>query len=1567
MYVAGFERAPDLAGYNYWQAALPDNPSPADKIAFSNSFTSHPSFTGFYGSLTPNQFVQQIYINVLGRPGDSQGIGYWVGQISGGMSRAEFLTKFVEAALTIEVNSTNYPTLSLSELADAKARQDFLINKSNVGIYFANQLGTDSNLNPSTNVNDVNPSHPNSLVNDPAYKAGIAILNGVSDNHGTVLLANDIIDQAKTKSNPATPANEAADYINAHAPAVPVTPGLVKAYTTAIDNLEGSTGNDTFTGSIGDPITGDTLQGGDTANGGGGNDQVKVAIYGTGAVLTGINTTDIETISVKALTTANEGSTLDLSGTKGVTTLESFETDGAQLTFSDIQTVDTDIRIVDTNETHNFLYDLNAYHAAANANIVDLTLQEIRGAEINFGDKYEAVGQSEVSQINITSLVRPEHPVSPANDNLVTDLNVGGVEADRTTGLQTVIINGNANLKVVAPLNVNIWKVDAGALNANLWLDMSESNDGLVGVDDKVDQIFYTGANHVNNTTVPPTNPLFEPWNDHINFGTTNNAKQVNLGIGDDWVTTGTGVSSVDGGAGNDEIHTGALNDLVIGGDGNDTVIDAGADNRTTTTPINYWLGGNKFDLGDGNDTLLVSGDAKNTVLGGAGNDVININGIGVQNVDLGAVGDLAGNHNELTITRRGDIDAVTTIRGGAGVDTVVIDTLERDQAGVLISTDHRLNTDLGAGNDSITLRADDIENDDIVLGGTGTDTMVFTNHDGQSVPGLIQQSETHQTKGFEVFDLRDENIYFNLTDELVASAEGGTVTVKTDTLDADNHPLTTGTQTVDITALDAPGSFFRLNGGVHQDIVVADDDTVNSFNTLRYDDAVLSANSTEDTLRIVDGATVRYGDLRNVTGLEVIELAASRNDAQTWRIELNSTIINQTTSTADFLIRVDSEVPAGSSVYVTVDPVLLATASSNVRIIRNSNVLVYVNGSLVTEPQFTSIITPNKLIDFNLNYGLSVETALDFTTNADHLVGTNSNDLFTADSLDQLQSGDSAFGYGGTDTLQLNFAVANPNESLFDQFGGGVTLNSIEHIEFNTGNNVMMNGIGYEGVTRLDTDQGNDTLQDMELGVYYDLGAGNDYIGLEDYHYGNRQNPIVTTVDGGLGLDMVHVGHDGEDSHSEVDIKNVEYVTDDEANDHDSVRILQAGSQAVAGLVVLNNIETINGSAGNDNILAGSDNGPIFLDAHAGDDTVVVGSSGVTHVNTPWYDIVPAQGVNIHSPNNTEVWGGAGQDTITVYANSYALVHGDDGSSSVGQNDTITVTAPHADVFGNGGDDTISVFANNGIVSGQDGNDTITLRTTGANAQVTVNGGIGNDTITVTSDSDDHVTIIGGAGNDTITITDSVGIDTLEFGNISYNALQGKVDNQGFDTITGFNWEAPVPGDPAPVNQDKMDFSAFLGENVFDGHLGFHAVPFQPFVANGNAVSLNSTWTHGTTVVANNFTGGTFHGTVYDGDSLVVLSGVNQTLTANDFSVNLAGTIQLNDNARAVVVLGTDQQGPASGIDHFDIYYVQDIDTGTAGQTWAVDKVATVDSLTLVGVNTVFSNLSNNYDVLVG
>ena len=107
------------------------------------------------------------------------------------MTRAEFLTAFVETALIIDVNSTNYPNLTPAQLEVAQQRQDFLANKANVGIYFATELGTDSNLSPTTDANSLA-----SLNQDPAYVAAQAILNGVTNDPATAIAANDLIDDA---------------------------------------------------------------------------------------------------------------------------------------------------------------------------------------------------------------------------------------------------------------------------------------------------------------------------------------------------------------------------------------------------------------------------------------------------------------------------------------------------------------------------------------------------------------------------------------------------------------------------------------------------------------------------------------------------------------------------------------------------------------------------------------------------------------------------------------------------------------------------------------------------------------------------------------------------------------------------------------------------------------------------------------------------------------------------------------------------------------------------------------------------------------------------------------------------------------------------------------------------------------------------------------------------------------------------------------------------------------------------------------------------------------------------
>lgn len=96
MYQAAFNRAPDVAGLGYWITAM-DNGQPLLWVA--SNFIASPEFTATYGSLNSMNFVAQMYLNVLHRPGEPAGAQWWQGEIDQGlMTRAQVLQGFSESA-----------------------------------------------------------------------------------------------------------------------------------------------------------------------------------------------------------------------------------------------------------------------------------------------------------------------------------------------------------------------------------------------------------------------------------------------------------------------------------------------------------------------------------------------------------------------------------------------------------------------------------------------------------------------------------------------------------------------------------------------------------------------------------------------------------------------------------------------------------------------------------------------------------------------------------------------------------------------------------------------------------------------------------------------------------------------------------------------------------------------------------------------------------------------------------------------------------------------------------------------------------------------------------------------------------------------------------------------------------------------------------------------------------------------------------------------------------------------------------------------------------------------------
>jgi hypothetical protein len=94
LYSAALGRAPDVGGLQFWTSDVDDSHVSLSDIA--NSFAASPEFINHYGSLSNLAFVQQLYQNVLNRPGEAGGVHFWQDTLAAGTSRGTVLLSFAE-------------------------------------------------------------------------------------------------------------------------------------------------------------------------------------------------------------------------------------------------------------------------------------------------------------------------------------------------------------------------------------------------------------------------------------------------------------------------------------------------------------------------------------------------------------------------------------------------------------------------------------------------------------------------------------------------------------------------------------------------------------------------------------------------------------------------------------------------------------------------------------------------------------------------------------------------------------------------------------------------------------------------------------------------------------------------------------------------------------------------------------------------------------------------------------------------------------------------------------------------------------------------------------------------------------------------------------------------------------------------------------------------------------------------------------------------------------------------------------------------------------------------------
>ncbi|MEZ5227452.1 MAG: DUF4214 domain-containing protein [Acidimicrobiales bacterium] len=95
LYVAYFLRSPDLAGLEFWIGRIRAGQGIE---SISQNFAGSAEFQNTYGALDDAAFIDLVYRNVLGRNSDDAGRAYWLEQMAGGIDRGRVMTAFSESA-----------------------------------------------------------------------------------------------------------------------------------------------------------------------------------------------------------------------------------------------------------------------------------------------------------------------------------------------------------------------------------------------------------------------------------------------------------------------------------------------------------------------------------------------------------------------------------------------------------------------------------------------------------------------------------------------------------------------------------------------------------------------------------------------------------------------------------------------------------------------------------------------------------------------------------------------------------------------------------------------------------------------------------------------------------------------------------------------------------------------------------------------------------------------------------------------------------------------------------------------------------------------------------------------------------------------------------------------------------------------------------------------------------------------------------------------------------------------------------------------------------------------------
>ncbi len=1013
---------------------------------------------------------------------------------------------------------------------------------------------------------------------------------------------------------------------------------------------------------------------------------------------------------------------------------------------------------------------------------------------------------------------------------------------------------------------------------------------------------------------------------------------------GNDIINVSGGGNAIIGGAGADTITVGGPNNTILGDDGQASYSATGFDLLTSIGTIFPTDGGNDvIDVASGDNAIIGGYGADTITVGGPDNTILGDNGVATFSATTGDVtevtsftglaGDVpsVGGNDTINVSSGNNViiggfgaDAITI--GGSG-NTVLGDNGEaffNSNGDGLLSNNNALGiaietTDqtLG-GNDTITINGTGSGN--VIFGGSGADAIAVNGNGNNVIFGdngtasyidgvLTEVATTGETAPAELFG----NFVFSSSE----SNNSGVVYGGNDTITVGNG------NNVIVGGLGAD----TITTGTGSNVVLGD----SGF-------AVFNPST---------GTTTSFGNLIEVAS-DPVTFASG---APQLDLTLGSTSLGVSSADTITLGNGNNVVIGGADA----DTIVVGATGQNV-IIGDDGEADYTNGIL------TDIFSTDGTLGIGGNDTISGPGGTPGGSGNNVVIGGIGADTVTLGGANNTVIGDDGKATFGTSGQLLTITTQDPT------FGGN------DLITVTGGNNVIFGGTGADTIKVQGASSGNVIVGDDGDATFASepvssAVATSVLTYIETTNQTDGGDDIITTGDGnnvilgGSGADTITVGNgssvilgDNGNATFAVALASGSVAASDATYSRTLTNIettaqkasgTQTSDPSAGGFVhggddtitTGNGNNVIIGGLGADTITAGNGNNIVLGDSGTANFNATTGVltsifstfvgfpvGGTTDTGTSSNDTIVLGTANGTGTGNNTVFGGSGNDTITVYGNGNNVILGDDGEALY-TNGIITTVFSIDAPDGDGGNDTIHAPGNgNDVVIGGVGADTIVtgsgnnylLGDDGVVDFVTISAAAvvsraetadafygGNDNITAGNGVN---SVIGGDGNDTVTLGN--GNDDIVLGDNgeivqafgSAGAVQLNSDGNSHRDVV-LEEIGEITG--AIAIDSASDAASATAASIADANLILLAGEFN---ANGSqTISQTSGAWDAQALLLSLIPDGNDTITVGSGNDVVIGQGGNNTITANGgndmiFGNGASNTAPVSSNIPSII-----------------------------------------------------------------